>query len=81
MEKGAGVNAAGALRSGRMDSEAAAAHGRIDMIELLLNNGAETIGGWVREQYVRSVSLEERMGHLLLPICSEATGPGRPRTF
>jgi len=58
------TNAAGARFYGRTALEGAAEHGRIDMIELLLQSGTKTTGRG-RRQYIRAIKFAERRGHLV----------------
>lgn len=52
----ADVNAAAARNDGRTALEGAAEHGRIDMVQLLLNAGAST-------QFTRALELAAENGH------------------
>jgi len=56
------VNAASAIRRGRMALEGAAEHGRIDMLQLLLNAGADTTSPQCT-QYEGAIKLASRYGH------------------
>ncbi|KAK1144989.1 hypothetical protein N8T08_004704 [Aspergillus melleus] len=58
----ADVNAAPAILNGRTALEGAAEHGRIDMLGLLLNEGALLVGDYGERQYRRAVELAEKNG-------------------
>jgi ankyrin repeat protein len=62
LEKSAEVNAPPAIKEGRTALEGAAEHGRIDMLQLLLNRGAK-----VKEsgevQFNRALSFVRRQGY------------------
>ncbi|OAX83987.1 hypothetical protein ACJ72_01650 [Emergomyces africanus] len=62
LELGAEINAARAETKGRTALEGAAEHGRLDMVQFLLENGAKTEGEstW---QYHRAIGFALRNGH------------------
>ena len=63
LDLGADPNARRGLEEGgRTALEGAAEHGRIDMIELLMQHGTRTTGIW-RRQYLRAIELAAQMGH------------------
>ncbi|KAK5049042.1 hypothetical protein LTR84_005464 [Exophiala bonariae] len=63
VEKGADINAAPAKVGGRTALEGAAEHGRIDMLQFLLNAGAQVKGPGSR-QYERARSFASENGHI-----------------
>lgn len=71
------TNAAGARFYGRTALEGAAEHGRIDMIELLLQSGTKTTGRG-RRQYIRAIRFAKRMGHL---VAADLLERHRPSTL
>ncbi|OCK90805.1 ankyrin, partial [Cenococcum geophilum 1.58] len=62
LDKGTDINAAVAKEQRRTALEGVAEHGRIDMIQLLLNAGAELKGSG-KAQYERAVKLARSNGH------------------
>lgn len=62
LQNGAEVDAEGAEIDGRTALEGAAEHGRIDMVQLLLNHGA-LIHGDGQYQYERSLKFARETGH------------------
>jgi ankyrin repeat protein len=62
IERGAHINAPGSKLNGRTALEGAAEHGRIDMLQLLINAGACNNGR--DNQYLRSIRLAAMKGHL-----------------
>ncbi|KAK1966827.1 ankyrin [Colletotrichum sublineola] len=55
-------NAPGAEIHGRTALEGAAEHGRLDIVQILLNSGVQTYGNG-RRQYVRSIEFARWQGH------------------
>ncbi|KAK1566201.1 ankyrin repeat protein, partial [Colletotrichum navitas] len=55
-------NAPGAEIEGRTALEGAAEHGRLDVVQLLLNSGVQTCGDG-RRRYVRAIEFARREGH------------------
>ncbi|KAK2002748.1 ankyrin repeat protein, partial [Colletotrichum falcatum] len=55
-------NAPGADMYGRTALEGAAEHGRLDVVQLLLNSGVQTCGDG-RRQYVRAIGFARQEGH------------------
>ncbi|KAK2029600.1 ankyrin repeat protein, partial [Colletotrichum zoysiae] len=55
-------NAPGAEINGRTALEGAAEHGRLDVVQLLLNSGVQTCGEG-RRQYVRAIKFARTEGH------------------
>lgn len=73
----ADVNARAALEDGRTALEGAAEHGRIDMVQLLLNAGVE-LSGSGDAQYRTALKLASENGHntvkKLIENCYESGG-------
>ena len=61
----ADVNAEAAPLNGRTALEAAAEHGRLDMVTLLLDSGVKTSGSG-RPQYLRAQGFAQAYGHLVV---------------
>lgn len=59
---GAKVNEAPAKFNGRTALQGAAEYGRIDMLQMLFNEGVSVVGDYER-QYQRAVELTEQNGH------------------
>jgi ankyrin repeat protein len=57
------VNAHGSEKDGYTALEAAAKYGRIDMLKLLLNAGADITSDFGRSQLMRALDLATTMGH------------------
>ncbi|KAK1144922.1 hypothetical protein N8T08_004637 [Aspergillus melleus] len=70
---GANVNAPRAIFYGRTALEGAAEYGRLDMLQVLLNEGAHFTGQF-RTQYVRAVKLAEYNGHFAAAKLLRLTG-------
>jgi ankyrin repeat protein len=63
LAKGANMNSRPAIKEGRTAIEGAAEHGRLDMVQSLLNYGV--IGDGMRGTgYKRAVDLAEENGHI-----------------
>ncbi|EFQ34429.1 hypothetical protein CGRA01v4_00148 [Colletotrichum graminicola] len=62
LEFQADPNAWGSWSGGRTALEGAAEHGKLDVVQLLLNSGVKTIGGG-RLQYVRAIRFAQDEGH------------------
>ena len=62
LDLGADVNQAPAIENGRTALEGAAEYGRIDMLQMLLNEGALVVGEY-EDQYLTAVKLAEERGH------------------
>ncbi|WYZ46774.1 hypothetical protein EsH8_IX_000999 [Colletotrichum jinshuiense] len=62
LELGADPSVPGSELFGRTALEGAAEHGRLDVVQLLLNSGVETDGN-ERRQYVRAIAFASEEGH------------------
>ncbi len=62
LSRHADVNARRGIFEGKTALEAAASHGRLDVVQLLLNAGSQT-EGFGRVQYVRAIALAANGGH------------------
>ncbi|KAK1970759.1 ankyrin [Colletotrichum sublineola] len=64
LELQADPNALGGKWRGRTALEGSAEHGRLDVVQLLLNSGVETVGsGRGRRGYVRAIRFAQKEGH------------------
>ena len=65
LERGADVNAPPAKFDGRTALEGASENGRLDVTQLLLENGVR-LDGAMRIHYIRAVAYASREGHVAL---------------
>lgn len=63
IEHGADLNALGSKRGGRTTLEGAAEYGRLDMAQMILELGFDTIGRRGRTAYVMAVVYANKRGH------------------
>ena len=62
LDRNANVDAPGANHGGRTALEGAAEHGRLDVVQILLNAGAQ-LSGSGQQQYERAIALSSKEGY------------------
>jgi hypothetical protein len=80
LDRGAEVNASPAKIGGRTSFEGAAEHDRIDVLQLLLNAGAQIIGPGDK-QYGRARKLASKNGHIAARCLLESCHAQRLKEF